>query len=229
MFFRGLLAIILTCAQFCNLHFYLVLSHFQFLRFIEVILLSTPFLTTPSLSFPMNKNKPSWHQAIICMSYFCQILQNLLGMSSNTWGAERNHLKVTTKKEGVSERGVTRLVTNVSHADENKTLPLEGLCCITLPGGQSRNTHLFTWLTRGLTPAAAEVFAGCKFVFSVQFLPVSMRGTLESFPAWCVTGQSRVCCHCCCSGAPYKAAPSLCLCQEGFCKCPVPSNEIKCF
>lgn len=48
-------------------------------------------------------------------------------MSSNTWGAERNHLKVTIKKEGVSERSVTRVVTNVSHADENKTLPLEGL------------------------------------------------------------------------------------------------------
>lgn len=48
----------LISAQFCDLPFNLVPSHFYFLRAVEMIFLSTSFLTT-SLRFPMNKNKPS--------------------------------------------------------------------------------------------------------------------------------------------------------------------------
>lgn len=37
-----------------------------------------------------------------------------------------------------------------------------------------------------------EVFAGCRFVCSVQFLPVAIRGILESFPPWCVAADTSV-------------------------------------
>lgn len=162
-------------------------------------------------------------------------------MSSNTWGVERKHLKVTTKKEGVSERGVTRLVTNMSHADQkNKTLPLEQLCCITLPGWTFQKYTLVhmtdscphtccCWCGLCLCSPRRLQAAGLSVPYSP--CPLSWEASWKVSPhdVLQLTGQSQVCCHCCSSGAPYKTVPPLRSCQEGFCKCPVPSSEMKRF
>lgn len=81
-------------------------------------------------------------------------------MRSNTQEVEKKHLKVSTKKECVRKRGVTRLIIRMSHMTirRAKTLPLAQLCSVTHAlGGQCSNTHLFAWLTHVLTPATADM------------------------------------------------------------------------
>lgn len=63
-------------------------------------------------------------------------MKSLLGMCSNTWGAERKHLKVSTKKEGVSGRSVTGFIISMCCAvrGEQNHAPSTALLYNSQPG-----------------------------------------------------------------------------------------------
>lgn len=140
--------------------------------------------------------------------------------------ASRGHTK-----EGVSERGVTRLISNVPHADEkNKTQPLEGLCCITQPGWPVQK---YTFVH--MAGSCPHTCCCCLCLCSPRCLQAAGLCTLHSsclLPPkafWKVSLHDVLQLTGCAAIAPCKTVPSLCSCQEGFCKCPVPSSEMKYF